>query len=1196
MKPIRPASRLGFDIAILCALTIEADAVEALFDQYWDDDHSFGKASGDPNAYTTGSIGRHNVVLAHMPGMGKANAAVVASHCQTSYPNIKLALIVGVCGAVPIISDNNTEIILGDVIMSSGVVQYDFGRRLPEHFVRKDTLLDSLGRPNMEIRALLGKLAGRRGRKLLNEKITCHLVELQKEADLQAQYPGNSYDKLFEASFRHLSDGKTCEECQCYGQLMPRIRLEQQGIQPAVHFGLIASGDTVMKSGTERDKIARQEGIIAFEMESAGVWDTFPCIVIKGACDYADSHKTKKWQRYAAATAAACAKAFLEFWEPSATEQVMNRPAPRFIVPYPINPDFVGRSSILQQLKDKLGHAQQTHATSYSRVSLFGLGGVGKTQIALQYVYWLQEANPAISILWVHASSADRFRQSYLSIAEEYQIPGYDDPKSDLLLLVKHWLERMDCERWLMVLDNADDMQLFFGAPSVAVPSSAEQREAGNLSAYLPERRYGSLIATTRNKQLGVRLAKGQQPIEVMRMNENESAQLLRTKLDDTKAASADLSSLASRLEYLPLALAQAASFIQETCITVSKYLQLLGDSDKNMVLFLSKEFETVGRDSSAPRAVAYTWILSFQQIEKQHLLASELLSFMSLLDRQGIPTLFLSHYIEQKERDEGSLGDIELTEALGVLKAFSFITEDNSGSYDMHRLVQLVTRKWLTSNGTVSRFGKEALMVVSHLYPYGQYETRAICAAYLSHAHAILEAGEFRSRDEAEAIASLLHCMAAYFDFEGQWGDAEVLNLEAVRIRREIFGENHLSTLNSMTNLASTYRNQGRWEEAQKLVEQVIETRRKKLGAHHPSTLTSIANLALIYRNQGRWEEAEELNLQVMETRKIKLGADHPHTLSSIANLASTYRHQGRWEEAEKLDLQVIETRKIKLGADHPHTLTSMANLASTYRNRGQWEEAQKLIEQVIETRKKKLRVDHPSMLSSIANLALTYWKQSRWEEAEELNLQVIETRKIKLGADHPHTLSSIINLASMYRNQGRWEEAEKLEVQVIETCKKKLGADHPYTLTSMANLALTYRNQGRWEEAEKLNLQVMETRKTKFEADHPHTLTSMSNLASTYWHQGRWEEAEKLQIQVMEARKTKLRADHPDTLTSMGNLAFTYWSQDRYTEAVDLMSRCIKGQAVKLGVAHPAYRKNAIALAQWKCELSVTDISASS
>lgn len=322
MEPTRPTSRLGFEIAIICALTIEADAVETLFDQYWDDEQSFGKATGDPNAYTTGFIGRHNVVLAHMPGMGKANAAVVAAHCQTSYPNIKLALVVGVCGAVPFVGNADTEIILGDIIISNGVIQYDFGRRLPERFVRKNTLLDSLGRPNLEIRALLGKLEGRRSRMMLNKKIVSHLAKLQKEPDLQAQYPGPAHDKLFEASYRHLRDGKTCEECGCNGELTSRRRLEQKDIQPAVHFGSIASGDMVMKFGEERDEIAKRESVIGFEMESAGVWDTFPCLVIKGACDYADSHKTKKWQQYAAATAAACAKAFLEFWEPSAIGHV----------------------------------------------------------------------------------------------------------------------------------------------------------------------------------------------------------------------------------------------------------------------------------------------------------------------------------------------------------------------------------------------------------------------------------------------------------------------------------------------------------------------------------------------------------------------------------------------------------------------------------------------------------------------------------------------------------------------------------------------------------------------------------------------------------------------------------------------------------------------------------------------------------
>ncbi|KAI9150646.1 hypothetical protein HJFPF1_10421 [Paramyrothecium foliicola] len=155
-----PESRLGFEIALFCALTIEADAVEALFDHYWDFEDFYRKAPGDPNAYSTGSIGRHSVVLVHMSDMGKANAAAAAASCRNSFPNIKLALVVGVCGAVPSIPQTNEPIFLGDVILSKGVVQYDFGRRLPERFTRKDAYLDSLSRPNAELRSLLNKLQG----------------------------------------------------------------------------------------------------------------------------------------------------------------------------------------------------------------------------------------------------------------------------------------------------------------------------------------------------------------------------------------------------------------------------------------------------------------------------------------------------------------------------------------------------------------------------------------------------------------------------------------------------------------------------------------------------------------------------------------------------------------------------------------------------------------------------------------------------------------------------------------------------------------------------------------------------------------------------------------------------------------------------------------------------------------------------
>ena len=344
-SPPQPKERKDFKIAIICALRSEADAVEALFDKFWGDDgEMYGKALGDPNAYTTGVIGLHNVVLAYMPGMGKGSAASVASSFRSSFGGIELALVVGICGGVPNGTDAETEVLLGDVIISTGVLQYDFGRQLPDKFISKDTLDDKLGRPNTEIRSLLAKLQGRRSRMRLRENTVYYLTSLFQEPGFEnARYPGLDADKLFEPTYRHKHHNlpsciictkcekkedevcmaalnASCSELKCSDEnLISRDRLKKaretaDGQKPCVHFGKIASGDIVMKSGEERDRIALKENVIAFEMEGAGVWDKFPCVIIKAVCDYADSHKNKKWQSYAAATAAACMKAFLKEW------------------------------------------------------------------------------------------------------------------------------------------------------------------------------------------------------------------------------------------------------------------------------------------------------------------------------------------------------------------------------------------------------------------------------------------------------------------------------------------------------------------------------------------------------------------------------------------------------------------------------------------------------------------------------------------------------------------------------------------------------------------------------------------------------------------------------------------------------------------------------------------------------------------
>jgi tetratricopeptide (TPR) repeat protein len=606
-----------------------------------------------------------------------------------------------------------------------------------------------------------------------------------------------------------------------------------------------------------------------------------------------------------------------------------------------------------------------------------------------------------------------------------------------------------------MILDSADDAEIF---------SSGADRIAsnGNLVRYIPECSHGSILVTTKNKEAGVRLTRGRGILEVEHMDPAESRKLIQEILKDDGPNPDHLEILTARLEYLPLALAQSAAFIQKESMTVARYLHLLDQSDNTLVELLSEPFEAVGRDSSVPNAVTATWMVSFKQIQEQYPNASDLLSLMSFFDRQGIPKAFLSHQIAPKDsRDraprEGdhTMGILELEKALGVLKGFSFVSEGTSDeNLNMHRLVQLVMRKWLVRQGTSGVWAGQALKTVSELYPPGSYVNWKVCEDYLPHAYVALSHEDSFSAAETITRSSLLHNTALFMLYRGQWNKAEELQVQAVAMRRRILGEEHPDTLTSMANLASAYRNQGRWTEAERLYVQVMETSKRVLGEEHPDMLTSMANLASTYRNQGRWTEAERLDVQVMETSSRVLGEEHPFTLTSMSNLASTYWNQGRWTEAERLDVQVMETSKRVLGEEHPDTLTSMNNQASTYRNQRRWTEAERLDVQVMETRKRVLGEEHPDTLTSMANLASTFWNQGRWTEAERLDVQVMETRKRVLGEEHPDTLTSMNNLAWTLKSNGRDDEALELITVCVQLLRQKLGANHPNTIASTATL----------------------------------------------------------------------------------------------------------------------------------------------
>ncbi|KAL7918287.1 hypothetical protein ACQKWADRAFT_247876 [Trichoderma austrokoningii] len=351
---IAPPRREDFNIAVICAIVTEYNAVCQIFDEFWDEEgDQYGRAEGDLNTYTTGRIGKHNVVLALLPHIGKSNAAAAAASFRSSYTHVELALLVGVCGGVPRVGGHEEdEIILGDVVISRAVVQYDFGRRYPEKFIRKNTFEDNLGKATKNIQSLLKNFETDRGLSLLQSQTAQFLIQLQSKRTgrnnrllNKYRYPGTTKDRLFKSDYRHMHRGfqghccdicddssdavcedalnATCEELGCEEHyFVERERLqekqefelnnsEEEAQAPAIHLGAVASGDTVLKSGRDRDEIAQNEGVIAFEMEAAGIWGEIPCIIVKGVCDYADSHKNKKWQDFAAATAAAAAKALL---------------------------------------------------------------------------------------------------------------------------------------------------------------------------------------------------------------------------------------------------------------------------------------------------------------------------------------------------------------------------------------------------------------------------------------------------------------------------------------------------------------------------------------------------------------------------------------------------------------------------------------------------------------------------------------------------------------------------------------------------------------------------------------------------------------------------------------------------------------------------------------------------------------------
>jgi hypothetical protein len=785
------------------------------------------------------------------------------------------------------------------------------------------------------------------------------------------------------------------------------------------------------------------------------------------------------------------------------------------MIPFERNPRFVGRKTQLQQVESKIFAEGQSQ-----KAAIIGLGGVGKTQIALELTYRAREKYPECSIFWIQATSMESIEKSYMSISQQLDMKNVKP--QDVKHRVQSYLSEESTTRWLLVFDNADDADMWMS------PSGGDEKP---LRDYLPRGPKGFTLFTARNRQLATKLV-GADVVTTNEMDSTTAKDLFRASLIQKDLVDDELAeALLEQLCYLPLAIVQAASYINENDISLGMYISLLNEQETDMIELLSRDFEDEWRYAEVKNPVTATWLISFQQIHKMNPTAADYLSMMSCINHRDIPPAFLP--------DEDSR--IKQQSALGVLKAYSFITVRRGNEFiDLHRLVHLASRNRLRNENALGDWMLKTGGRINEVFPTDDHKNRKIWREYLPHAQSMLRDRELQ-----------------------HW--TEDITLLAERVAQCLYSD-------------------GRFFEAQAVCQRIIDERRESIPSTDERGLRVVDLMASICWQQGQWKESENLNRQLMETRREILGPNHPETLKSMTGLAASYWSQGRWDEAKELDLSVIRIRKEVLGPEHPQTLISMNNMALSYQYKGQWKDAEELQVQVVETRKRVLGPEHPQTLTSMNNLALTYRNQQRLKEAEDLQVSVTEARKRVLGREHPDTLVAINQLAATYQTQKRWEEAEGLQLQVMEISKQSLGPEHPDTLTAMHNLAVTYRNQQRATEAVELQLKVMQTRSRVQGAMHPDTLISMHSLALSYYDQHKLKEAEEIQLTVVKAKKKVLGSEHHSTLLSMERLSHTWKSMGRNVSAAVLLKDCLRLREKVLGPDHPTTQSTIATLNEWQ------------
>lgn len=777
----------------------------------------------------------------------------------------------------------------------------------------------------------------------------------------------------------------------------------------------------------------------------------------------------------------------------SAQQQVHAPTEPTaWMLPYPRNLFFLGRDEELAQLHRQL---QADPATSLCQPqAICGLGGVGKTQVALEYAYRYAEDYHAV--FWTRADSRDTLVAGLLEITDALSLPERDArDQSVIVAAVKGWFSQQ--RNWLWILDNADDLAL--------------------LAEFLPSPIRGHLLITTRAQALG-RLANrieletlGPDLATLLLLRRSGlltlDAPLAEAEEDDLQTAA----QISQELGGLPLALDQAGAYLEETYCGLQHYLDLYRSHRADLLRHRG------GVVPDHPDAVATTWSLSFTSLEQRNPLAADLLRLCPLLHPDAVPEeLFLqgaAHLGPALATVETDV--LAFNQALAVIQSYSLLRRNSrEQSLSMHRLVQAVLIDAMSKEER-ALWTTRAIAALNAVFPevsdhdWGQWEQ---CERLLPHVLAVVGAVVTELPDLE--LASLLGKTAVYLRQRAQYQQAEPLLRHALFICEQMPGGLHPQAVFPLNSLARLYMEQGRYEQAEPLLQRALLLCEETLGREHPDFPSPLNCLGFLYYEHGNYQQAELLLLRDVYIKEQALGQDYPGLASQLNNLAGLYMAQGRYEQAESHLQRALLIDEQAFGPDHPEVAYSLTNLADLYVEQGRYEQAEPLYRRALHNREQTLGQEHPQVTFPLEGLANLNAKQGRYEQAELLYQRVLAIRERTLGGSHPYMALPLNGLANLYREQGKYERAEPLYQRALAIRRQQRGAGHPETAISLHDLARFYELQNQQEQALSLYRQAQAIQLQRLGPEHPRTIDTRARYVHLLRACGRPAEDPTLEV----------------------------------------------------------------------------------